>query len=616
MFWNNSIKVYALILILLPSLLFSAHLHFYPSGTDTALIPYSNYHICSDGENLTSIINNNVNSGEIIVFHTGTYKSISFTLTLDGILIKPGYPGGTIFTDTTQITISSDNTILRGIVFRNILYDDYEPVLKFDKADDCRVTNCKFIRVGYLNNPGEAQFFNPVVSLYESTDNFEIDSCHWYDSHSNSISVRWDPANGNLNTYPHIHDNLFESLTFGDTLNGNEAIMLGTARTGSEVYSMYATVENNLFLDCNSDEEIISVKSSGNTIRYNTFRQTGESNRPTSVTLRYGNSSQVYGNFFLNTVQGIRIFGRYHKVYNNYIQSQNYGIRFYGGRDSTYHPRPSYCYIYNNSIINTGEAGIRIGESTEFVKPGRIYVYNNLIYTENDGVIIEEVIDDDASNFLWAGNLFRAEGSVSLGDVPTSGYVTSDPVLSNALYVDGFYNPDTLYRPESTSAVIDSGIYISYITEDMDGQTRNVNSLDIGADEYLFTSVNNQPISKPFGTSYSIADSLYLPDSLNKSGRNIVENESLPAKYYLDNNYPNPFNPQTNISFEIPEKSIVSLKVYDVLGKEVAILISNKTFNPGIYTEQFDGSNLSSGAYFYMLKTGNICILKKMLLLK
>lgn len=85
--------------------------------------------------------------------------------------------------------------------------------------------------------------------------------------------------------------------------------------------------------------------------------------------------------------------------------------------------------------------------------------------------------------------------------------------------------------------------------------------------------------------------------------------------YKLSQNYPNPFNPKTNISYSIPESSVVSLKIYDALGKQVIILVSGFK-QPGIYTIQFDGSKLPSGIYYYKLRANNFTQIRKMLLIK
>lgn len=80
--------------------------------------------------------------------------------------------------------------------------------------------------------------------------------------------------------------------------------------------------------------------------------------------------------------------------------------------------------------------------------------------------------------------------------------------------------------------------------------------------------------------------------------------EKVITDYSLSQNYPNPFNPVTTISYQIPTDGFVTLKVYDVLGKEVATLVNGQKLS-GSYIVQFDGSNLSSGIYFYKISVGD-----------
>ena len=91
--------------------------------------------------------------------------------------------------------------------------------------------------------------------------------------------------------------------------------------------------------------------------------------------------------------------------------------------------------------------------------------------------------------------------------------------------------------------------------------------------------------------------------------------EDIPKSFTLNQNYPNPFNPSTKISFQIPQNEYTTLKVYDVLGNEVATLL-NEEKPAGSYSVKFDGSNLSSGIYFYKLTAGSFVETKKMILLK
>ena len=90
---------------------------------------------------------------------------------------------------------------------------------------------------------------------------------------------------------------------------------------------------------------------------------------------------------------------------------------------------------------------------------------------------------------------------------------------------------------------------------------------------------------------------------------------SIPAPFKLFQNYPNPFNPSTRISFAVPEKSFVSLKVYNLLGKEITEL-AGKEYSAGEHSVIFDASQLGSGIYFYTLKTGNFTQTRKMFMIR
>ena len=91
--------------------------------------------------------------------------------------------------------------------------------------------------------------------------------------------------------------------------------------------------------------------------------------------------------------------------------------------------------------------------------------------------------------------------------------------------------------------------------------------------------------------------------------------EPLPVALSLEQNYPNPFNPATTITFGIPFTSHVSLKVYDVLGREVTTLV-DENLQPGVYSKSFDGGKLSSGVYCYRLRAGDLAQTRKLLLLR
>lgn len=146
---------------------------------------------------------------------------------------------------------------------------------------------------------------------------------------------------------------------------------------------------------------------------------------------------------------------------------------------------------------------------------------------------------------------------------------------------------------------------------------------------WTYYNSSNSPLPEYDGTTQLVYD-IQVDENNNKYfltlfGGVYIYNESvindresedaIPNKFKLSQNYPNPFNPSTTISYSIPEASKVSLKVYDILGKEVAELINTEK-PAGTYDVNFDAYNLSSGVYFYTIKAGKFIQTKKMVLMR
>ncbi|HSW54420.1 MAG TPA: T9SS type A sorting domain-containing protein [Ignavibacteriaceae bacterium] len=127
--------------------------------------------------------------------------------------------------------------------------------------------------------------------------------------------------------------------------------------------------------------------------------------------------------------------------------------------------------------------------------------------------------------------------------------------------------------------------------------------------QYRVTAVYEDLVESVYETSPT--NSVLISGSLYKDHSKVDEK----IEFYLSDNYPNPFNPSTTIDYAIKSTGFVTLKVYDLLGTEVASLV-NERKEPGNYTVTFDASNLQSGIYFYTLASGNFTETKKLILLK
>jgi hypothetical protein len=121
----------------------------------------------------------------------------------------------------------------------------------------------------------------------------------------------------------------------------------------------------------------------------------------------------------------------------------------------------------------------------------------------------------------------------------------------------------------------------------------------IGSDGSYYVNMDQcTAILKPFSTVTSVK-----------------ETKPLPKQFFLSQNYPNPFNPTTVISYQLPVISLVTLKIYDILGREVKMLVAEKQ-NAGYHSVTFDAKNLPSGIYFYSIAAGQFTQIKKMMLIK
>ncbi len=164
---------------------------------------------------------------------------------------------------------------------------------------------------------------------------------------------------------------------------------------------------------------------------------------------------------------------------------------------------------------------------------------------------------------------------------------------------------DVVFQPSSQTVVLDTlnwfgWKYLSCSLTSLAGSSKQLS-------DFLIKQV----------TSASASGAVYFDDiQLNSIVSDVAGNSlNSPGGYSLEQNFPNPFNPTTQIRFEVPVSGFVSLKIFDVLGREVATLV-NERKSPGTYEVQFDGSKLPSGIYFYRLEAGSFVETKKLVLLK
>ncbi|TYP69872.1 chondroitinase-B domain-containing protein [Paenibacillus methanolicus] len=305
------------------------------------------------------------------------------------------------------------------------------------------------------------------------------------------IAYEGENGTGQISQYDIIEYNYFHDV--GPWVdNGKETIRLGLS--GLTLSHGYNTVQYNVFENCDGEPEIVSVKSSSNTLRFNTFRTSKG-----SLTLRHGHNNSVYGNFFLGDgaetdQEGIRMFGNDHKIYNNYFENLT-GEAIYlpngdfDGGTAGSPPNPTVeelrkqwkvyrALIVNNTIVNS-TTGIVIGSGKAYA-PQDSVVANNIV-RNGAGTLYYEAA---TTNTLFQGNI--GYGSTISNVSRSSAQIRNiDPLLTTA----GGIQKLSVTSPAINAAV---GTY-AFVQADIDGQMRA--TTDVGADEYSGAPLLNRPLT-------------------------------------------------------------------------------------------------------------------------
>ncbi|WP_143309055.1 chondroitinase-B domain-containing protein [Chitinophaga vietnamensis] len=453
---------------------------------------------------LQSAINNAV-PGDVIVLANGVYTaSASISINRQGTAAQPitimaQSVGGAEITGTAGITLVSPAKyiIIKGFKF----------TFSASKASSAAGTSfCRWTR-NIFETPGAGE------NLLINGDDHEVDYNTF--QHKNAmgrfLAIRGTGSQIAQRLYIH-HNYFFDQQP--QTANGAETLQFGLS--GFSLSSSNSIVEYNLFEQCAGENELISVKASALTIRYNTIR-----NCPAQFTLRHGNKSVVYGNYFVNT-PGIRIFGDDHKIFSNYFENCNPAINIGNGDGEvadgaplTSHDRPDRTLIAFNTLVDNPANYVQSGRTNGLGATATIFA-NNIIQGGGTAASIAGPYTDA----VWSGNLlYNTNGA---GAMPDSGYTTANPLLAR--------DATGTYHLQGGSPAIDAaaGSYPD-VTVDMDGQPR-IAPLDKGADEVSNAPVIAQILSPSMvGANAAAPQAPCLPVSASADDGNVPAN-------VLDNN--------------------------------------------------------------------------------
>ncbi len=320
------------------------------------------------------------------------------------------------------------------------------------------------------------------VYLFSAGDDTEIDHNEFRNKQTlgQMLTVQ-GPGNEGMAQRTWVHHNYFHDFKSPGG-NGAETIRVGlSGRSLSDAFSLF---EFNLFERTNGENEMISNKSSFNTYRYNTMRDTTG-----DLTLRHGNKCVVHSNFFLKSA-GLRIFGDDHKIFSNYFESCDPSITIgngdgnvppVGDADLKSHDRPDRITISFNTVINSRRVAELAGR-TNGLGATFVVISNNILQTDTGNMFNQ---GGPMPNSTFEGNIVF--GSAPNGAMPANGARRIDPQLAR----DSF----GVFRLSPTSPAIDAGVG-SYpeVIVDMEGQPR-IGAKDVGADEISIARIKVRPLT-------------------------------------------------------------------------------------------------------------------------
>ena len=340
--------------------------------------------------------------GTVLLVKNGTYKDINLSLTKNNsykVLIKPQTDGGVIFTGESSIRVwGTQNLALNGFHFQRIKSKD---VIVLHKTRHVEVSNNYFEECG--NNA-----IGSIIRLETEASYNNIHHNTLEGNRSMGITITASPENPVQCTNNFMHNNHFSHIVkvseiYPGQNNGLEAIQLGQGIEDAKL-KLHTHIYDNYFEDIIGDgSEIISVKTSENYIYNNSFL-----NNKSGITLRFGNSNEIYDNYFENTSQGIRVFGYGHIIKDNVIQNGEIAIQLPASNFRNNERTSSSGYfqqenvnIKGNVIVNPRTAAFSIGRfrSTNggrTLMPRNVSIIDNQIVLNNSSAQEYQSDDDEA----------------------------------------------------------------------------------------------------------------------------------------------------------------------------------------------------------------------------
>jgi poly(beta-D-mannuronate) lyase len=551
----------------------------------------ANAQIVNNRSELQSAIST-AKAGSIIILADGTWEDVQISINVNAsssqpCVIKAQTTGNVFFEGRSNISLGGSYVIFEGVVFQNAnglisSGNNIEPIIEFrdssnDACDNCQVRNIKID--GYNGTASQEEDVFKWITMYGQYN--EVSYSSFIGKNGVGSIINNNRSNA-IADYTKIHHNYFaDRIPVDNNINGlNDQDALRIGSSSSSLSNSFTEVYDNFFNNWSGEVEIISNKSGSNKYYNNTFRD-----YQGTLTLRHGNNTEVFGNYFFaenNAFSGgIRVIGEDHKIYNNYIEGVNHrkpggsgsnatgGINVMNGiQDSELNQyfQVKNVQIVNNTLVNC-DLAIRIGTSLSgaTLAPENLIVANNIMLNSSDSAFQE--LTAPTGNSIYEGNITQ-NGSWDL----TNG-VNSNQTVASGLLTSG----SDFYRIASGSAAINSGVgTYSYLTKDILYGNRDVN-FDAGAEEFGANGVVGP---------YKFID---VGTKLGFGALNTLSIGKVGFKIQTIKLYPVPSNGFLNISKT--SENIGYIEIFDTLGK----LFHTQNINSN--KAKIDISNFSSGVY-------------------
>ncbi len=388
-----------------------------------------------------------------------------------------------------------------------------------------------------------------------------------------------NPASVNLLTAGNFRILAGTAVTIGtgNTINGDVGISPGTSVTNSGTVTGSIHIEDASSIQAQSDLTTVYTDVSGRSIDETVGSELGGTTLGRGVYTSAAGTFSITGTLTLNgTASDIFIF----RMATTLTTGAASSVVLTGGALSS-----NIYWVVGSSATIDGDfkgvilANMAITQNVSSVINGRVLARNSFVTVNGNGVLPVELISFTARTVTshvglsWTTATEVNNYGFEIQRSDAGDQMTGSNAWAAIGFVEGNGTSNTAHEYSFSDRPKTAGTFFYRLKQiDRDGEFAFSNSVEVNAGE-------------------------------------------APSEYVLLQNYPNPFNPSTKIEYRVPSTVHVTLTVYDMIGNEVSVLV-NKAQEQGTYSLQFDGSQLSSGVYFYRLNAGTFSSVKKFTLMK